>query len=350
MRVLHLPVNNGSRTSHTVRALRQRDVNAVGLVRTRADVQSPEGLEVISLGATYFSALRSIAPWVYALIKFIRWADVVHWYSGAMALPFGLDLAIVKHFRKPGIAEWQGVEIRIPEVEFPENPYYTKALANGYEYKEYESLEQSRRLQKRFQQAGFACSAPPGMAQYIQKDIFAHHYILPRRLILSDYQPIFPQMDVSRPIVVHSPTAPIGKGTAAVLREIEQLKAHHNLDFRLIQGMSRRQAVGLVKKADIFLDQFVSGDFGSAALEAMAMGKPVVSYIKPSVAAQYHPSLPVVQATQDNLAHVLGQLLQNPTRRQNLGQQGRAYVEKHHNAIDVADELKNIYQKLLSEK
>jgi hypothetical protein len=349
MRVLHLPVNNGSRTSHTVRALRQKGVEAMGLVRTSASIQSPDGLKIFDLGHKRLSSklLKSIVPWAYSFFRLVRWADILHWYSGAMALPWGLDLAIVRRLHKPGIVEWQGAEIRIPEVEFADNPYYAQALANGYEYQKYESLEQSRRLQQRFREAGFACSTPPGMLQYIQRDIFPSPFILPRRLILADYQPAYPQTNVVRPIVVHSPTAPVGKGTAAVLRAVHMLKTQHDFEFHLIQGMPRSQAVQLVKNADIFLDQFVVGDFGSAALEAMALGKPVICYIKPAVAAQYHQDLPILNASEDTLADVLAQLLANPGQRRHLGQRGRAYVEKHHDAFGLAEKLQVIYRELL---
>lgn len=352
MRVLHLPVNNGSRASHTVRVLRQIGVDAFGLIRTRTFGQSPDELKIIDLGSKLGSRyskrlLLFVWPWIYNFLKYVRWADILHWYSGAMALPLGLDLAIVKHLGKPSIVEWQGAEIRIPEVEFADNPYYAVAVADGREYNRYENLQQSRRLQKRFRDAGFVCSAAPGMVQHIQKDIFPNYYILPRRLILSDYQPVFPQTDVKKPIVVHAPTAPISKGTPVVLRTIEQLKPHCNFEFRLIQGIPRSQVLQILKKADILLDQFVVGDFGSVSLEAMALGKPVVCYIKPTLAAQYPSDLPIVNATQETLPNVLEELINEPELRRNLGQRGRAYVEKNHNALEVAKKLKGIYEELL---
>lgn len=353
--MLHLPVNNGSRTSHTVRALRQKGVEAVGLVRTRTFGQSPAGLKIIDLGSKLGSKYSTrllffFFPWLYNFLKYIHWADILHWYHGAMALPFGLDLAAVKALDKPGIIEWQGADIRIPEVEFVDNPYYEAVYDDGYEYRQYESLQKSRRLQKQFADAGFACGAPLGMLQYVQKDIFPHAYVVPRRLLLSDYQPVFPQPDAKKPLIAHSPTAPITKGTEIVVRTVEQLKARYDFEFLLIQGLERRQAMQLVARADILLDQFVLGDFGSAALEAMALGKPVVCYIKPSLAAQYPPELPVVKATQETLPDVLEHLLKDSRLREDLGRRGRAYVEKYHDALKVADKIVDIYEELLSNR
>ena len=352
MRILHLPVNNGSRTSHTVRALRQQGADAFGLVRTQSLAQASAGLKIINLGSrlgSKYSAQLLLAafPWLYYFLKFVHWADVLHWYTGAMALPLGLDLAVVKSLGKPGVVEWQGSDIRVPEVEFAENPYYTAVYYNGYEYQYRESLQQSRQLQQRFADAGFACMAPIGMVQYVQKDIFPHVYVLPRRLILSDYQPVFPSAEMAKPIIVHAPTAPVTKGTEAVLRTVEQLKTKYDFEFRLIQGMSRVQAIQLMTQADVFLDQFVLGDFGSASLEAMALGKPAVCYIKPTLAAQYPSDLPIVKATQETLTDVLEQLITNGKWRSELGRRGRAYVEKHHDAFQITCKLKDIYQELL---
>lgn len=348
IRVLHLPVNNGSRTSHTVRALRQIGVDAFGLVRTRALVQSPAGLRIINLGSRRPSGqlLRSILPWVHNFLKYVRWADVIHWYSGAMALPFGLDLALVRRLHKPGIVEWQGSEIRIPEVEFAENPYYRQAYPNGYEYRKTESLDQSRCLQKRFHDAGFATVSPLGMLQYVQRDLFPDVYVVPVRLIMSDYEPAFPSPFRQRAVVIHSPTAPITKGTAAVLSAVQQLENRLDFEFRLVQGLSRDEAIRLTREADVFLDQFVLGDFGSAALEAMAFGKPVICYIKPSLATLYSPELPILSATQEELASVLERVLTDPGLRHDLGRRSRAYVEKHHNALNVAHRLKEIYEEV----
>lgn len=349
MRVLHLPTNVGSRSSHTVRALRSLGVETLGLVRRNLAVQSPEGLTVVGFVPKRYPVRWTLSTlqWIAYLVKFARWADIIHWYSGAFSLPRGLDLTIVKRFGKPGIVEWQGAEIRIPEVEFKDNPYYTAVFDQGYEYRETESLARSRWQQDRFRRAGFACLAPIGMLQYVQRDIFPEVHVLPRRLVLADYPPVFPDAYVTKPVVVHTPTAPVAKGTAAVLRAVESLQAKCDFEFHLIHTMPRNQAVELMQKADILLDQFVLGDFGSASLEAMALGKPVVCYLKPSLASTYPGDLPIVNATQEELEDVLARLVQDGNLRHELGRRGRLYVEKYHDATQVVGKLKKIYEGLI---
>lgn len=349
MRVLHLPVNWASRSSHTVRGLRQKGIDARGIVLSDSAAVSSDGLRVINISPKRYPIgwLRSALRWMYHFVRSVEWSDLIHWYCGVSALPWGLDLATIKYLRKPAIVEWQGSDIRVPEVEFKDNPYYAVAFGSGYEYRRAESLEKSCQRQKRFAKAGFSCAAPVGMLQYVQKDLFPEIWALPRRLMLSDYQPVFPRIDVAQPVVIHSPTAPVAKGTSAVLTTVEHLKTKYDFEFHLVQGMPRDQALQFMKNADILLDQFVLGDFGSSSLEAMALGKVVVCYIKPAVAALYPHDLPVVNATQDNLSDVLEQLIRDGELRNELGRRGRAYVAKYHNAVKIADRLKTIYSELL---
>lgn len=352
IRVLHCPTNIASIPSHTVRGLRQIDIDAYGLVFGNAPVQSADGLKVIEPGSRrkpHRWIWRRFLKFSYYYFKWVAWADVIHWYFGTPVLPWGLDLKHVKAFNKPGVVEWLGSDIRIPEVDFADNPYYAAAFHNGYEY-HFESLQKSRQIQRRFAEAGFASIVPACMLRYIQTDICHRVYVVPQRIVLSDYSPAYPRPDKARPIVVHAPTAPIAKGTPAVLKAIEQLKTKYDFEFRLLQGINRSRALELMQNADIFLDQFVLGDHGMAALEAMAFGKPVLCYIMPSVIDKYPPDCPIINANQDNLAGVLEPLLKDGGLRHEIGRRSRAYVEKYHDATRLAHQLVDIYRELIEDK
>ena len=350
MNVLHLPNNAASMLSHTVRGLRQMGVAARGLVWGSARIRSADGVRVIEAAEARHSVrwLLAKARWSIAFLRMALWADVIHWYWGAPSLAGGIDLQLLRLLNRPGVVEWLGSDIRVPEVEFADNPYYRAVFDRGYEYRALENLGQSRRVQAQFAAIGFLSAGATGMAQYVQSDIFPKTRFLPQRLMMSDYQPIYPSVNTARPVVVHSPTAPVGKGTPVVMQAVELLQAKYDFEFRLVQGVPRIQALAIMQSADVFLDQFVSCAHGLAALEAMALGKPVLCYIKPSLMAQYPSDLPIVNANPDNLAQVLGDLLQDGRQRRELGQRGRAYVEEHHDVIRLGGELKALYAELLA--
>jgi hypothetical protein len=349
MRVLAMPNNISSILSHTVRGLREIGLDARGLVLGNALVASPEGLEVLTFGRRFSPTwVRRQLAARYRVVKAIRWADVIHWCNVAPRSLRGLGIDVFRRFGKPGVVEWMGIDIRIPELELAENAYYAAAWNAGYEHRWIESRKHSRERQRRFARLGFASVTPPGMVQYVQRDIFAHTHVVPQRLVLADYTPRYPDPEARPVTIAHSSTAPVAKGTAAVVRAIEHLRDRYPLRFHLIQGIRRDRALELVAESDIFVDQLVLGDYGMAALEALALGKPVVCYLKPSLAALYGPELPIVNATQDTLPDVLEALIRNGARRRALGRQGRAHVERHHDARRIAQQLKTIYETVIA--
>lgn len=339
--------------SATVRGLRAIGVDARGLVASETMAnQSVEGIEYLPLISTRFRG-RWKLTFVLRFLKLLRAmrsADLIHWYMGETVLPNGLDLRLVQLLRKPGIVEFWGSDIRIPEIESACNPYYA-SLGPDYEYRKIESYGQSRQRQERFAGAGFQGLIPcKAMLAWVQRDLFPRVFSTQSRVVLSDYQYTPPDPTQKRPVIVHSPTAPVCKGTAAVLKAIESLRVRADFDFRLIHKMARRAALDGVREADIYLDQFVLGGYGLASVEAMALGKPVVCYISRSGQSTYPADLPIVNANQENLADVLQELIRDGHRRQELGRRGREYVEKYHDAIKIAHDLVGIYREVIEQK
>lgn len=351
MKVLHLPVNYGSLPSHTVRLLRLGGIDAYGLVFSKSIVQSAGGMTLISdYGANSAQKLLNRVRWFASVLRAITIArpDVLHWYFGKEALPFGLDLALVKRLNIPRLVEWQGSDIRRPDLESAENPYFAQAFQSGrYEYQNVESAKNSLQRQRKFAQAGFASVAPIGMLQYIDKTIFPHTYVIPQRLILADYTPAYPDPRQIKPLIVHSPTAPVVKGTQAVLSAIEQLNGQYEFDFQQIQGLPRAQALQLMQRADIVLDQFLLGDRGMVSLEALALGKPAICYIKPSLAPLYPADDPIVNTKPETLSSALARLIADGQLCYDLGQRGRQFAEREYDPRKIIAEITAIYQDVI---
>lgn len=352
MRVLHLPLNIASQTSVTVRALRDIGVDARGLVRSNSSIQGHAGIKVFEALSPRRHPIRGMIkslPWWYAVLSAIRWADVIHWHFGAAGLPRYLDLRWARLLKKPGVVEFFGSDIRIAEIESQDNPYYRRARRKG-QYRIPDRLADSRKRQRRFADAGFECVVGRLMQPYIQPDLFpaSKVHFIQGRVFLDDFAPCCPSIDQTRPVIVHSPSRPLEKGTPAVLAAVDILRERFDFGFHQVTGVAHSQALQMMSECDIFVDQLISGMHGVAALEAMAMAKPVVCYIKPSLLNQYPSDLPIVNANRDNLVKVLGSLLADSQRRNRIGRQSRAYVEKYHDAHRVAGQLVAIYQELIA--
>jgi len=349
--ILHLPYNVASQISVSVRALRAIGVPARGLILAGGSriIQSPAEIEVLPDAPSLPRSIR----WArqhgrrYAtLLAAIGWADLLHWHFGYLTLRGGFDLTWARLLRKPGIAEFWGDDIRVADIEAADNPYYAAYAPPAYRAEV--TRQRSRETQSRFARAGFSCMVGDGqMLSYVQRELFPTVHLVRQRVLLSDYRPQPPDPGRRRPVIVHSPSDPGRKGSAFVQAAVDALRRTHDFEFRLVTGRPRDEALTMLSDADIFVDQVILGTHGLASLEAMALAKPVVCYIKPAMVAQYPAELPVVNANPDNLTAVLEGLLASGERRRHLGVLGRAYVEKYHDALRLAHQLRDIYEQTL---
>ncbi|MGQ9574335.1 MAG: hypothetical protein ACUVUC_03385 [Thermoguttaceae bacterium] len=351
MKVLHLPSNVASQMAVMVRSLRDIGIEARGLVLNNSPICEATALENYPLVVPNPRSPRNLPAllrWWRATKEAMRWADVIHWHFGSPLLPWDLHLRYAARVGKPRLVEFWGTDIRIPEVAAAGNPYVARM------YKEHPELvragrRSSHRLQERFARYGFRLLLPGcGLEEYVREDLFPEPLKIMQQVMLSDYEPRYPDPANPRPLVVHFPSDPRTKGTEAVLRAVEALRGRYEFDFQLLHAAPRPQVIGLLQQSDILLDQFVLGSHGMATLEAMACGKPSVCYIQPSALRRYPSDLPVVNATQENLPEVLAGLLADGWRRHQIGVRSRAYVEKYHDAHQIARQLAGIYQELLA--
>ena len=111
------------------------------------------------------------------------------------------------------------------------------------------------------------------------------------------------------------------------------------------------RALELYRTADLVFDQCLIGFHGYFALEAMAMGKPVVCFIrKPREYLLDGEECPIVNAAADRLEATLRDLLGDRRRLHQLGRQGRRYVEKHFSLGAFAGRLQRAYDDLGSRR
>lgn len=157
------------------------------------------------------------------------------------------------------------------------------------------------------------------------------------------------------PMVLHAPSHRGVKGTRFVLDAVNRLKSEGvPFEFVLVEGLSHVEAMRLYAGADILIDQLLVGWYGGLAVELMALGKPVVAYIRDRdlhfIPPAMRAELPVVNATPDSITRVLRELL--TVRRHELGELGmrsRRYAEVWHDPARIASHLKSTYQNLINQ-
>ena len=144
------------------------------------------------------------------------------------------------------------------------------------------------------------------------------------------------------PVVLHATRRRATKGTEFIERGVEAAKRSGRFEFRLVEGVPYEELLRAIVDADIVVEKLLGGDAGVLSLEAMTMGKVAVARIREEVRDR-HPDLPVVSADPETFPTVLGELVADQQRRAELGEFGRAYVEREHAAHVIAEQLERLY-------
>jgi len=356
MKILYLPSNIASIPSITAEAL-----NNLEGVEARNVISINHKFQSVSKSTVFLPEksqnLLNPVKWLYSrwrywskLKKWIEWADVLHYVCGP-AFSNGSDVKWAKAKNKTIIIEWLGSDIRDPEILFKINPYYTMVFNNGYEYKKLEETDNKNKVQKLFAKAGAIATISPEISLFLNKSLFPKYHILKQRINLQNFIPRYPSINNTKPLIIHSPTAKITKGSNLIIPVIEELKKEYDFEFVLLHDMSREKVLEIMQKADIFLDQIICGGYGMASTEAMAFGKPVMCYIMPELFdAGLQKEFPVVNTNPDNLKEQLIKLITSPQLRHDVGKQGRAYAEKYFDAHKIALQLIGIYKDALEKR
>jgi len=166
---------------------------------------------------------------------------------------------------------------------------------------------------------------------------------------LSQWQPV-PARVLPRPVrVVHAPNHRKYKGTQHIIRAVHELRAEgYHVELVLVEKMLTADAKKVYESCDIIADQFIGGAYAQFAMEGMALGKPVMCYLREDL-FDVHPEwkeCPIVNTSPYNIKEKLRELITDDKLRLELGQRGPAYVRKWHSleAIGKQDDL--MYRRL----
>jgi glycosyltransferase involved in cell wall biosynthesis len=238
--------------------------------------------------------------------------DVFHFYFGLTLVPKSVQFPILRALRKRSVMHYLGSDIR---GKAPEE------LAWG-------------------KRAGAQIVGSFAALRWVPEA-----EMIPPGIDLRPFTPV-PPSDRERPLVVHAPSNRARKGTDYVIAACAELP----VDLDVVEGVPHDEARERYARADIVVDQLNAGWHGIFALEAMALGKPVLTYLNPETVAQaeahYGTRLPIVPTTKEALAHDLRPLVESPALRREIGAASRAYVERVHDIDVVADRLLDVYARL----
>lgn len=264
--------------------------------------------------------------------------DIFHFHYNTTLRPDFSDLYDLKRRKKKMIMHHWGNDVRFHELAKSKNPFaYTGDSPPNEEI--HEKLVAITEYIKE------AIVQDYEVYEYV-KDYYEKVHVLPIAIDLALFTPHYPSINKDKPLILHAPTNPAFKGTAVVEETIEKLKESYDIEYRRIEKMNHDEVIDLYANADIIIDQVLCGSYGLLSVESMALGKPVLTYIRPDLVKTFPSELPIVNSNPNDLYEKVKMLLDNPSLRKEIGRKGRKYVEKYHSHDVVVDQLLTIYANL----
>ncbi len=290
-----------------MQALRRRGVDARLVVFERQE-NHPEADVYLDLPRFPFGLPKQFTAFARLLPK----TDVFHFYFGLTLVPKRIQFPLLWAAHKKSVFHFVGSDIRRKSPE--ELAYACKAdmrIVGSYD----------------------AIRWVPDAA------------VIPPGVDLSEIEPVPPRED--GPVrVVHAALSRSRKGTEHIVRACEEL----GVELDVVEGLHHAEARRRYARADVIVDQLNSGWYGLFAIEAMALGKPVVGFLLDEAVARteeaFGVEVPIVRTTKETLAQDLRPLIESDEERRRRGKASRAYVERVHDADQMADRLLQIYAEL----
>jgi glycosyltransferase involved in cell wall biosynthesis len=309
VRVTHGPVNTAGIPWTNVQALRRRGVDAQLVVFNRYRLHPEADVDLKRSGGLVH---RQLTQW-RAFARLAPATDIFHFYFGLTLLPKSLQFPILRALGKRSVVHFLGSDIRgKPPGE----------------------LAWARRAGARI------------VGSYDAVRWVPDAHVIPPGIDVAGIEPS-PPSGRDRPLVLHAPSSRSRKGTEHVVAACAEL----NLDLEIVEGLDHRRAFERYRRADVIVDQLNAGWYGVFAIEAMALGKPVVSFLHDEAVRRTEEAfgleVPIVSVTRETLVERLRPLAASPDERRRVGAASRAYAQEVHNLERMTDRLLALYADLL---
>lgn len=376
MKVLHVPDSVGGNPSGLSRALRNLGLES----ESWALIPSPFGYpcdRVIWL-PTDGRIKRELKRWL-SIAQAARSADVIHFNFGtSLASPIALrwktrkgmgkklahafnavymdllqlaELNIYRLLKIPMFVHYQGDDARQGDFSSSKFTINTASQVETGYYEPASDRFKRRMIRRMAKYCDCIFSLNPDLLHVLPE---GSRFVPYCHISLEEWPPLYPDPQGTAPLRIgHAPSHRGFKGTHLVIAAVEALKAEgHPVELVLIEGIPHREAKVKYESIDILIDQLFAGWYGGVAVELMALGKPVLVYIRQEdlafIPQSMQADLPFVEVEPKTILEVLRGIVQMPRSDLHaLGRRSRAFVERWHDPRRVAIEMRENYEAAL---
>lgn len=370
IKVIHLPYNVGNNVYPLSKSLKGAGIRSDCLVFTKPafgfdydylisfnDNQSKVAYEfkrlfwlcriLFSYNTVHFHYGSSIAgrtpPTVETdfLSKFLK--KTYSFYQNVLQI---FELFLYRVFRKRVFVTYQGDDARqgIPMAGFK------YSLLSGVD-PDYYSFASDKFKAKQIRRIAKIASAIYFVNPDLARVLPSNSYFIPYSHIeIEKWQKVERSSARKKFTVVHAPSNRGIKGTQFILEAIERVKlTHPELEFLLVENLNHVEAIEVYKSADLLIDQLLGGWYGGLTVEALALGIPVMCYLREDdlkfLPKDFVNDLPIINVSIENLTtKVLEFIGMSQSEKNQLSQKSRDFVENWHDCNSIAKRILMDYQ------
>ena len=124
------------------------------------------------------------------------------------------------------------------------------------------------------------------------------------------------------------------KGSPFIIAAIERLRNEgYNVEYMYITDVPSRYMRYYQAQADIVVEQLIYGWWGSTGVETMALGKPVICYLRDDAKRNFfkhfpeYDALPIIEANISNIYDVLKKTVEDEEFRKKKSEESRRFAE-----------------------
>ncbi len=138
--------------------------------------------------------------------------------------------------------------------------------------------------------------------------------------------------------IAHLATNRVLKGTGLIEHQLDSLAKSYDIQTRIIVKQPHKVAMEALLWADVLIDQVCLGWYGAQAVEALALGKPVLCYLNPTHRKSFLPAgnTGFVETDHINIAQTLSAFCADRTLLESYGLAGQAFVKDFHDPQKIA--------------
>lgn len=354
IRVLHAPTDTGRQAWTLAQAEKRLGLESTVLVYHSTWLNYPNDIDLKMRERSAVGKLTAVGR---LLVRIARDYDIVHFNGGRSLMPSSpnrapwisrLDLQYLKAIGKGVVVTFQGCDVRQYgpcKDRFDVNACVCCSTPCSPELDRH----------KAYIAQGFGKYADALFS--LNPDLM---WELPERAEFLPYATIdleewhLEPMDAEKPTftILHAPTNRGVKGTDRIVEAVHAMQQRHpEVELVLVENTPHDQVRDLYRRADLVIDQVLLGWYGGFAVEAMALGRPVLAYIREDdlhfVPEGMRSDMPIIKASPDDLDDVLEQVFRDRHGLPELGRRSRRYVERWHDPLTIAAGVKSVYERIL---